>query len=124
MKKYQHCTGTTHETRVLSSLRPFTSVNHGHVGVVAGVRPGASLGGPAPVVRDAGPAARHHVEPEGPLGVPADTDRSLLRVPAEVQALLQVPVVVPHHPQLDCRGTEDAFISYLSIISLSEHLIY
>lgn len=37
------------------------------------------------------------------LRVPADADRSLERVSAEVQTLLQIPVVVSHSPQLDCR---------------------
>jgi len=80
---------------------PLTSIDYGHVGAVGAVRPGAPLGGPAPVIGDAGPAARGQVEPEGALGIPADADRGPLGVPAEVQALLQVPVVVPHHPQLD-----------------------
>lgn len=91
-----------HVPRYLASLA-LTSIDHGHVGVVGGVQPGAPLSRPAPVVGDAGPAAGHHVQPQGALRVPADADWSPLRVSAEVQTLLQIPVVVPHRPQLDCR---------------------
>lgn len=41
------------------------------------------------------------------LRVPADTDGSLLRVPAKVQTLLQIPVVVTHSPQLDCKDNQE-----------------
>lgn len=81
-----------------------TAIDHCHTGAVAGVQAGAPLRRPAPVVGDSGPATGDHVEAQGALWVPAHADRRPLGVGTKVQTLLQVPVVVPHHPQLDCGG--------------------
>ena len=54
----------------------------------------------------------HHMKPQGLLWVPADTRWGLLGICAKVQALLEVPVVVPHSPQLNyCEKKGDTFLN-------------
>ena len=67
------------------------------------VLPVAAVGAPAPVVVQADPASGHKVQPQGHLRIPAHVGWCPLGVAAEVQVLLQVPVVVTYCPQLNWR---------------------
>lgn len=80
-----------------------TSINHCHIGIVMAIIAMAALSAPAPVVGVAGPSSRQEVETQGLLRIPTHTCRSPKGLSAEMQTLLQIPVIIPNRPQLNCE---------------------
>ena len=78
-----------------------TSVNNSSDRTIVSRPPLAGGGGPGPGVLDALTTGQHNVQSVALLDVPQHTDHLVPRPRVEPKALLQIPVVVVHRPQLN-----------------------